>query len=112
VIDRLWFTYKGEFGSEPYDLLVYVDEESAPSLHGTGTEDFFNFAWGLSHTGSLALHGIVPEASGPVGYRFHLPAGIPFSRRLRVTWEHGHDLDRGVNLDERRCSGLVFYYLQ
>lgn len=93
------------------DDRFYVDEETDPSIHGTGTEDFFNFAWGLSHTGSLALHGIVPQASCPVGYRFHLPAGVPFSRRLRVTWEHGHDLDRGANLDERRYSGLVYYYL-
>jgi hypothetical protein len=94
------------------DDRFYIDDEPEPSIHGTGTEDFFNFAWGLSHTGSLALHGIVPEATGPVGYRFHLPAGVPFDKRLRITWEHGHDLDRGPNLDTRRYSGLVFYYLQ
>lgn len=94
------------------DDRFYVDDEIEPSIHGTGTEDFFNFAWGLSHTGSLAQHGIVPEASGPVGYRFHLPAGVPFTKRLRITWEHGHDLDQGPNLDARRYSGLVFYYLQ
>jgi hypothetical protein len=50
VIDRLWFTYKGEFGSEPYDLLVYLDGQAEPAIH--------------------------------------------------------------VSLDERRYSGLVFYYLR
>lgn len=87
-----------------------VDGETTPSLHGTGTEDFFNFAWGLSHTAALPLHGITRQADGPVAYRFHLPAGVPFRESLRITWEHGHDPERGPNLDSSRYSGVVFYY--
>jgi len=79
-------------------------------LHGTGTEDFFNFAWGLSHTAALPLHGITRQAGGPVAYRFHLPAGVPCRESLRITWEHGHDPERGPNLDQSRYSGVVFYY--
>ncbi len=92
------------------DDRFYVDGERVPSLHGTGTEDFFNFAWGLSHTGSWPLHGITQQGTGPVAYRFHLPAGVPFRRSLRITWEHGHDPTRGPNLDQQRYSGAVFYY--
>jgi hypothetical protein len=92
------------------DDRFFVDGESDPSLHGTGTEDFFNFAWGLSHTGSLPLHGITVQPTGPAAYRFHLPAGIPFRESLRITWEHGHDLEHGPNLDQRRYSGVVFFY--
>lgn len=97
-------------GNMEGDDRFYVDGERVPSLHGTGTEDFFNFAWGLSHTGAWPLHGITQQTVGPVAYRFHLPAGVPFQRSLRITWEHGHDLKRGPNLDERRYSGVVFYY--
>ncbi len=92
------------------DDRFWVNGESQPSLHGTGTEDFFNFAWGLSHTAALPLHGITRQAGGPVAYRFHLPAGVPFRRSLRITWEHGHDPERGPNLDQSRYSGVVFYY--
>lgn len=92
------------------DDRFYVDGERHPSVHGTGTEDFFNFAWGLSHTGALPLHGITQQPGGPVAYRFHLPAGIPFRKSLRIDWEHGHDPVRGSNLDQRRYSGVVFYY--
>lgn len=93
------------------DDRFFVDGESAPSLHGTGTEDFFNFAWGLSHTGSYPWHGITIQGTGPAAYRFHLPAGVPFRESLRIDWEHGHDPQRGPNLDPRRYSGVVFYYL-
>jgi hypothetical protein len=92
------------------DDRFFVDDAASPALHGTGTEDFFNFAWGLSHTGSLPFHGITQQAGGPVAYRFHLPAGIPFREHLRITWEHGDDPQRGPNLDQRRYSGVVFYY--
>ncbi|MBN1818091.1 MAG: DUF2961 domain-containing protein [Sedimentisphaerales bacterium] len=43
-------------GTYGYFLLVL------PSLHGTGTEDFFNFAWGLSHADPLPMHGITLQA--------------------------------------------------
>lgn len=92
------------------DDRFFVDGETAPSLHGTGTEDFFNFAWGLSHTAALPLHGISLQPSGPVAYRFHLPAGVPFRKSLRILWEHGHDPEQGPNLDPGRYRGVVFYY--
>jgi len=92
------------------DDKFHVDGETTPSLDGTGTEDFFNFAWALSHTASLPLHGITRQATGPAAYRFHLPAGVPFQNALRITWEHGHDVERGRNLDQDHYSGVVFYY--
>ena len=92
------------------DETFFVDGEATPSWHGTGSEDFFNFAWGLSHTAALPLHGITRQPGGPVAYRVHLPAGVPFRRSLRIAWEHGHDFQRGPNLDQSNYSGLVFCY--
>jgi hypothetical protein len=93
------------------DDRFFVDGEASPSIHGTGTEDFFNFAWGLSHTGSLPLHGITIQNGHPIAYRFHVPASVPFTKSLRITWEHGHDPERGPNLDQGRYSGIAMYYL-
>lgn len=92
------------------DDRFFVDGGTAPALHGTGTEDFFNFAWGLSHTAALPLHGITLQAGGPVAYRFHLPASVPFRQSLRILWEHGHDPEHGPNLDQGHYSGVVFFY--
>jgi hypothetical protein len=92
------------------DDFFFVDGQEQPSIHGTGTEDFYNFAWGLAHTGSFALHGITIQENMPVCYRMHLPAGVPFRRSLLVNWEHGHDPQKGPNLDTRRYSGVAFYY--
>jgi hypothetical protein len=92
------------------DDLFFVDGEQQPSIHGTGTEDFYNFAWGLSHTGCLPLHGITIQGNRPICYRMHVPWGVPFRKSLRIEWEHGHDTTRGANLDKKRYSGVVFYY--
>jgi len=92
------------------DDFFFVDGEKQPSIHGTGTEDFFNFAWGLGHTASLALHGITIQSGSPICYRFHLPAAVPFSDSLLVNWEHGHDTKSGANLHKGRYSGVVYYY--
>jgi hypothetical protein len=92
------------------DDFFFVDGEKQPSIHGTGTEDFFSFAWGLGHTASLASHGITIQSNTPICYRMHLPAAVPFSDSLLVTWEHGHDTKKGPNLHKGRYSGVVFYY--
>jgi len=92
------------------DDFFFVDGEKQPSIHGTGTEDFFNFAWGLGHTASLALHGITIQSGAPICYRFLLPAAVPFRHSILVTWEHGHDTQKGLNLHKGRYSGIVYYY--
>ena len=95
----------------------HIDGETKPSILGTGTEDFFNFAWGLGDLQALPMHGVrvpfgPPDKRGQrtdtgVCYRFHLPASYPFQKSLRLTWEHGngnHDL-------VGRYSGITYYYL-
>jgi hypothetical protein len=90
----------------------FVDGSDTPSIHGTGTEDFFNFAWGLAANQSFARHGITQSQGNPVCYRFLMPGVVPFQRSIRLTWEHGHDPNRGANTHAGHYSGLVFYYLQ
>lgn len=77
------------------DEMIFVDNDEPwpPSIHGTGTEDYFGHAWGMQNNASLmngsALHeSIIPGYQ--VSYRFHLSDPIHFSQRISVSLEHGH----------------------
>lgn len=82
------------------DDMIFLDGEPfPPSLHGTGTEDYFNLAWCPNQAYSAPYHGIPrpggPDWSGRITlYRFHIEDPIVFSRSIRVTIEHGHANDR------------------
>ncbi len=82
------------------DDMIFVDGEAfPPSLHGTGTEDYFNTAWCPSQGYSAPYHGITlpggPNWSGKVSlYRFHIEDPVCFRRSIRVTIEHGHNNQR------------------
>ncbi len=74
------------------DDFFYIDGESVPSLQGTGSEDYFNDAWGFrprtSHWfGTPRWQGDSAGDSG-ICYRWHLPDAVNFSRSLRVAIEH------------------------
>ena len=82
------------------DDMIFVDGEPfPPSLHGTGTEDYFNTAWCPTQEYSSPYHGITMggEANwwGKVSlYRFHIEDPVRFRRSIRVTIEHGHNNNR------------------
>ena len=82
------------------DEMIFVDGEDRPSIHGTGTEDYFLGAWNFG--GKPFQYGTF---GAPVGgreragekwslYRFHLDAPITFERSIKATIEHGHANDR------------------
>ena len=70
----------------------FVDGEKKASIEGTGSEDYFNDAWGL-HVEDGPYAG-VPVAQGTglgsrmTGYRWHLADPIPFTRSLYFEIEH------------------------
>ncbi len=78
------------------DDMIFVDGEVwPPTLHGTGTEDYFNTAWCPAVPYSAPYHGITlpggPNWSGKISlYRFHIEDPICFEQSIRVTIEHGH----------------------
>ncbi len=74
------------------DDMFYVDGEKVASIQGTGSEDYFNDAWGLhvaegEYTGSPISEG---EGLGArmTAYRWHLVDPVPFAKSLRVEIEH------------------------
>jgi len=81
------------------DDMIYVDGESVPSLHGTGSEDYFSDAWGMREAEGLFYGCPLQEEDFQAGskatvYRFHIPDPVPFRKSIAVTIEHGHANDR------------------
>ena len=92
------------------DDMIRVDGEPRPSLHGTGSEDYFSDAWGMRESQSLFYGCPLQEEDFQTGskatvYRFHVPDPVPFKRSIQVTIEHGHANDRKDFL-----SSVAYWY--
>lgn len=78
------------------DDMIFIDGEPfPPSLHGTGTEDYFCSAWSPTEPFSTPYYGLAMAGgdnwSGKISlYRFHIEDPICFRKSIRVTIEHGH----------------------
>lgn len=74
------------------DDLFYVDGAKNPQILGTGSEDYFNDAWGLRDstgpwTGTPITEG-EKLGSRLSAYRWHIPDPIPFKTSLWAGIEH------------------------
>jgi len=104
------------------DDYFWVDGER-PSIEGTGSEDYFNDAWGL-HVNDGPFYGVtVAEGTGlgsrMTAYRWHLVDPIPFTKSLKAEIEHRgwtYNLDGSVKsaFGERTdlMSSVAFWYQQ
>jgi hypothetical protein len=78
------------------DEMIRIDGEEWPfSIHGTGTEDYFNTAWGPNETFSSPFFGMARAGGANYSgkhswYRFHLLDPVRFQQSIRVSIEHGH----------------------
>lgn len=97
------------------DDMIFIDGEPwPPRLHGTGTEDYFNTAFGPSTVFSAPFFGITRYSGDAVGrpfggknsmYRFHIPDPVRFRQSIRVTIEHGH-----ANLLTNDYESTAYWY--
>jgi hypothetical protein len=77
------------------DEKIYVDGEKFPSHFGTGTEDYFGYAWCWPEKFTHAYHA-QPRCDGPGNYgitcvnRFHVIDRIPFTKDFRFDMELWH----------------------
>jgi hypothetical protein len=98
-VHNLRLTEKWNWYGEGDDMIFVDGELFPPSLHGTGTEDYFNTAWCPQQPYSSPYHGIIlvrgPNWAGQVSlYRFHIEDPVCFQKSIRVTIEHGHATHR------------------
>lgn len=84
--------FQGSWWGEGDDM-IFIDGEKEPSVNGTGSEDYFNHAWGMQQNHSLYSGTILHDSKVPgyqVSYRFHITDPVHFQTGIRVTMEHGH----------------------
>ena len=100
--------FQGTWWGEGDDMIFIDDDTWPPSIHGTGTEDYFNHAWGMQKNAFPMCGTILHESDMPgyqVSYRFHLTDPVHFSQRIKVTMEHGH----GNHLSDDWASTAYWY---
>ncbi|MGD8451416.1 MAG: DUF2961 domain-containing protein [Phycisphaerae bacterium] len=97
---------KNDWYGEGDDMIFIDGEPWPPSLHGTGTEDYFSTAYCPRTVYSSPYCGITQYSGSPEWgpeeenwpfrgknslYRFHIEDPIRFEKSIRVTIEHGHN---------------------
>lgn len=94
------------------DDMFFIDGEEWPSsLHGTGTEDYFNTSWCPQSLFRHPFYGYarVNDDIGWLGrthvYRFHITDPIYFDKSLRFSIEHGH-----ANCLTLDISSVAYWY--
>ena len=100
------------------DDMFLIDGEVWPgSLHGTGTEDYFNMSWCPDETFSHPYFGCARAPGrdnddprfGWLGkthlYRFHIEDPVRFQKSLRASIEHGH-----ANVLALDLSTVAYWY--
>ena len=87
------------------DDMFFIDGEAWPSsLHGTGTEDYFNTSWCPKTIYYHPFFGYarVNDNIGWLGrthvYRFHITDPVRFDNSLKFSIEHGHNNNLTVDL--------------
>jgi len=97
------------------DDMIFIDGESwPPSLHGTGTEDWYNCAFCPKQEYQAPYHGVLlyngteewPWKGKQSVYRYNIEDPIRFRKSIRVTIEHGH-----ANKLNNDYSSTAYYYL-
>ena len=105
------------------DEHFYVDGRPRAVIEGTGTEDYFNDAWGLRESTGLYTGVSVADGTGlgsrMSAYRWHIVDPVPFTTSLRFDIEHAgwtFREDGAVRsaFEERKdlFSSVAFWYQQ
>ena len=97
------------------DDMIFIDgEEWPPSLHGTGTEDWYHCAYCPTQEYNAPYHGIILNSGNDewrwkgknTVYRYHIEDPIRFRKSILVNIEHGH-----ANKLSNDYSSTAYYYL-
>jgi hypothetical protein len=87
------------------DDMIFIDDDTLPTINGTGTEDYYNGAWDFGGESFAYEHNGAPRISDigeRIGaqyclYRWHIESPITFEKAIKVTIEHGHANHRSDN---------------
>jgi len=97
--------FHGTWWGEGDDMIWIDGYKWPPDLHGTGSEDYFNQAWGMQNNAFLFNGSSIFEGFSvfehnlydgkmnggyQTSYIFHLTNPVHFKKSIKVTIEHGH----------------------
>lgn len=110
--------FQGTWWGEGDDMIWVDGYKWPPDLHGTGSEDYLNQAWGMqpnaflrngssifeNHTKS-AVNARNDSGAYQTSYVYHLENPVRFREQIKVTIEHGH----GNHL-ANEMSSVAYWY--
>ena len=103
--------FQGTWWGEGDDMIWVDGYKWPPDLHGTGSEDYLNQAWGMQDNAYLMNGSSIYEQSTggyQTSYVFHLTNPVRFQKEIKVTIEHGH----GNHLANEMASVAYWYQLE
>jgi hypothetical protein len=95
------------------DEKIYVDGEKFPSFFGTGSEDYYGYAW-CSPARFVHAYHAQPLCQGPGNYgntyvsRFHIIDDIPYTKSFKFDLENWHGSDK-KNVKTTRAAVSYWY---
>jgi hypothetical protein len=100
--------FQGTWWGEGDDMIWVDGYKWPPDLHGTGSEDYLNQAWGMQPNAFLRNGSSIFERDTngyQTSYVHHLENPVRFEREIKVTIEHGH----GNHL-ANEMSSVAYWY--
>lgn len=100
--------FQGTWWGEGDDMIWVDGYKWPPDLHGTGSEDYLNQAWGMQDNAFLMNGSSIYEKNTggyQTSYVFHLTNPVRFSKSIKATIEHGH----GNHL-ANEMSSVAYWY--
>jgi len=100
--------FQGTWWGEGDDMIWVDGYKWPPDLHGTGSEDYLNQAWGMQPNAFLRNGSSIFEhhTNGyQTSYVFHLENPVRFQKEIKATIEHGH----GNHL-ANEMSSVAYWY--
>jgi hypothetical protein len=100
--------FQGTWWGEGDDMIWVDGYKWPPDLHGTGSEDYLNQAWGMQSNAFLRNGSSIFERNTngyQTSYVFHLENPVRFQKEIKVTIEHGH----GNHL-ANEMSSVAYWY--
>ena len=100
--------FQGTWWGEGDDMIWVDGYKWPPDLHGTGSEDYLNQAWGMQPNAFMRNGSSIYEVDTDgyqTSYVLHLENPVHFTKDIRVTIEHGH----GNHL-ANEMSSVAYWY--
>jgi hypothetical protein len=100
--------FQGTWWGEGDDMIWVDGYKWPPDLHGTGSEDYLNQAWGMQPNAFLRNGSSIFERDTngyQTSYVHHIENPVRFEREIKVTIEHGH-----ANHLANEMSSVAYWY--